>query len=76
MGAGEAREGGGAYRVLAAADGFVDVEVVHGGGAEHGGGGGVPPSRRRRGIGFANCGGGRVKGRERGARVGGDFELR
>jgi hypothetical protein len=53
-------EGGVAYRVLAVADGLVDVEVVHGGGA--GGGGGAPPSRRRRGLGFANRDGGRDKG--------------
>ena len=35
------REG---YRVLAAADGLVDVEVVHGGGVGEGGGGGAPLS--------------------------------
>jgi hypothetical protein len=34
------REG---YRVLAAADGFVDVEVVHGRGVGKGGGGRAPP---------------------------------
>ena len=35
------REG---YRVLAAADGLVDVEVVHGGGVVEAGGGGAPLS--------------------------------
>lgn len=60
-GAEAAREGG-AYRVLAAADGLVDVEVVHIGGAGRGGGGGAPPCRRRRGLGFANRGGGRDRG--------------
>jgi hypothetical protein len=53
-------EVGVAYRVLAAADGLVDVEVVHDGG--EGRGGGAPPSRRRRELGFANRGGGRDKG--------------
>lgn len=35
-------------RVLAAADGLVDVEVVHGGGVGEGGGGGAPPPAGRR----------------------------
>jgi hypothetical protein len=36
-------EGGVTYRVLAVADGLIDVEAVHGEGAGHGGG--VPPSQ-------------------------------
>jgi len=40
-GGGKVREG---YRVLAAADGLVDVEVVHGGGVVEAGGGGAPLS--------------------------------